>query len=535
VADQNVNESPKPQVLRVLHLEDNENDQVLVREMLRADELSCDTRAVKTRDEFEVELKKSGYDLIISDFSLPSYDGLKALETARKLSPRTPFIFFSGTIGEEVAVETLKNGAADYVLKQRPKRLIAAIRNALRSAEERLRAERMEREMRQMEEQLLRAQRLESLGALVGGIAHDLNNALVPIVIGVELLQREKLSADGQSMAHAMETSVRRSADMVRQMLLFARGGEADKALVQPSQLIQEICRIISKTFPKSIECRAHTENSWQVYGIPTQLHQVLLNLCVNARDAMPDGGTLTLSTEGVEVDAPDAARHGVDAGNYLCITVADTGDGIPPDVMEKIFQPFFTTKKPDRGTGLGLSICKNIVKNHRGFLTVRSKPGMGSEFHIYLPAVAERSSPAEPKKTAPPSGNGETILVIDDEETILAISRAALQNFGYKVFIASGGVEAITIFNKNPEIKLVISDLDMPLMDGLATITELRKIRSDVKVLIASGTDKKLTETMPRLKTDGVIIKPFSSHHLLETVRQILSGMPVSNGNNGY
>jgi len=261
----------------------------------------------------------------------------------------------------------------------------------------------------------------------------------------------------------------------------------------------------------------------------------VLLNLCVNARDAMPDGGTLTLSTEGVEVDAPDAARHGVDAGNYLCITVADTGEGIPPDVMEKIFQPFFTTKKPDRGTGLGLSICKNIVKNHRGFLTVRSKPGMGSEFHIYLPAVAERSSPAEPKKTAPPSGNGETILVIDDEETILAISRAALQNFGYKVLIASGGVEAITIFNKNPEIKLVISDLDMPLMDGLATITELRKIRSDVKVLIASGTDKKLTETMPRLKTDGVIINPFRSHHLLETVRQILSGMPVSNGNGGY
>ena len=523
-----VNDAQKSRVLRVLHLEDNENDQLLVQEMLRTEGIVCDTVSVKTENDFESALQKNHFDLIISDFSLPSCNALFALDLARKLRPQTPFIFFSGTIGEDVAVETLKKGATDYVLKQRPGRLVAAIKNALRSVEEHARVERMEREMRQLEEQLLRAQRLESLGALVGGIAHDLNNALVPIVIGVELLQRESLSPDGRSMAGAMETSVRRSAEMVRQMLLFARGGEADKSAIEPAQLVREISRIISKTFPKSIHCRVQAGRSAAVMGVATQLHQVLLNFCVNARDAMPNGGTLTLSTDVAKVDAAEALRNGVEPGPFMYIAVTDTGEGIPAAVQEKIFQPFFTTKPPGKGTGLGLSTCRSIVKSHGGFITVRSAVGEGSEFRVWLPMTSDKPQAATVKTIAPPSGNGERILVVDDEETILAIARAALQNFGYKVLIATSGVEAISLFTKHPDVALVISDLAMPFMDGKTTVAELRKLRPDIRIVIASGTEKELEETLPHIKADGFVVKPFASHELLEMVHRVLASTPV-------
>lgn len=513
--------------MRVLHLEDDENDQVLVQEMLRADGLACDTVVVNNEKDFAVALGKNQFDLIISDFSLPSGDAIKALAIARDRSPQTPFIFFSGTIGEEVAVETLKQGATDYVLKQRPKRLAAAVRNALRGVAERARVREVEAEMRQLEAQLLRAQRMESLGSLVGGIAHDLNNALVPIIIGVELLQREKISNDANGMLQAMESSARRSAEMVRQMLLFARGGESEKSEVQPAQLVKEMSRIISETFPKSIQCRAAVDRSSSpVLGVPTQLHQVLMNLCVNARDAMPQGGTLTLSVENAKVSAADALRHGVEAGNYLSITVTDTGEGIPPEVIDKIFQPFFTTKGLGKGTGLGLSTCRSIAKSHGGFLTVRSQRGEGSEFKILLPASTGHVAPVPEKKAPPPSGNGERILVVDDEETILAIARAALQNFGYKVMIASGGIEALSLFSKYPDTHLVISDLAMPLMNGRTTIAEIRKLNAEVKVIIASGTEEELKVSLPHIKADGVIIKPFTSEDLLETVHRVLTNV---------
>ncbi|HXE43038.1 MAG TPA: response regulator, partial [Candidatus Baltobacteraceae bacterium] len=292
-------EPAKSRMLNVLHLEDSENDHILVAEMLRAEGMECEFVFVKTEGDFESSLKRNSFDVIISDFSLPSCDAIKALEIAQEISPQTPFIFFSGTIGEEVAIEMLKKGATDYVLKQRPGRLVAAVRNALRASGERVRIQRMEDEMRQLQEQFLRAQRLESLGALVGGIAHDLNNMLVPVIVGVDILRQEKLSDDARSMMQTMENSARRSAEMVKQMLLFARGGETNKAIIHLTPLIKEMCRIISDTFPKSIQCKVQLDKySWPVLGVTTQLHQVLLNLCVNARDAMPKGGTLTLSTE---------------------------------------------------------------------------------------------------------------------------------------------------------------------------------------------------------------------------------------------
>ncbi len=764
--------------VRLLHLEDDERDQMLVRELLQAEGLPCETVAVTTAEEFESALRQQPFDLIISDFTLPSFDGLRALDIARRLCPQTPFIFFSGTIGEEAAVESLKHGATDYVLKQRPGRLVSAVRRALENFQERARLRRMETELRQLEERLrivarasndivwewdiaggtvwfsenfenvlglpreeigaslekwhqlihpddrervvagftamlaaggrvwwsehrlrrangrylhvydrasviydaarkplrvvgitqdmteqkhaeakireqaelldkaqdaiivcdpdrrivywnkgaeriygwsarealgrnvrellfhdiapaalrdvepalesrnewigelacftkdhrslivqsratlirddagrpqslllintditerkqleeqfLRAQRLESLGALVGGLAHDLNNALVPILIGVEILHQQPLSPDAAGMLRTMETSARRSAEMIKQMLLFARGGESVRTVLHPDQLVREMARIIRDTFPKNIRCRVHLDKSlWPVSGYATQLHQVLMNLCVNARDAMPQGGTLTLSVQNATLTEAEAARHeGARPGNYCCLGVADTGTGISPDVLEKIFQPFYTTKPPGKGTGLGLSTCRNIVRNHGGFMTVRSTVGAGSEFQVWLPA-AETAAPAEPAagQSPPPAGHGEHILVVDDEQSILAITRAALENYGYEVSTAAGGAEAITRFAQTPEnVRVVICDLAMPLMDGQATVRALRKIRPGFKTIVISGWEKDTAAQLAQIQPDVFLPKPFTSDALLRAVHEALK----KNGQNG-
>ena len=247
-------------------------------------------------------------------------------------------------------------------------------------------------ERKLLEEQFLRAQRLESLGILVSGIAHDLNNTLSPILMGAEIVREEIPSPEIESILDTMQTSARRSKDMVKQMLTFVRGGEAGKMLINPAQLIKEMGRIITDTFPKSIQCRVQVDKSaWPVCGLPTQLHQVLLNLCVNARDAMPEGGTLTLSAKNAQLRSADVALHpDAKPGNYLCMSVADTGTGIPAEQLGKIFEPFFTTKVPGKGTGLGLSTSLSIIKNHDGFITVHSEVGRGTEFKFYLPAATE-------------------------------------------------------------------------------------------------------------------------------------------------
>lgn len=758
-------------LVRILHLEDNENDHVLVREMLQTEGLSCELVPVKTREEFNSALRQSKYDLIISDYTLPSFDGLRALSLAREVCPDTPFIFFSGTIGEEAAVESLRNGAVDYVLKQRPSRLAPAVRRALRNRQERALRKQAERALQQseerfrivaratndvvwewdiktnqvwfsenfqavfghsredidatlewwldlihpddkgrvttgittllasggrvwwdehrvrranggyaqvlerasvmydsarkpqrmvgvtidmserkqaeekireqaalldkardaiivadlderivywnqsaeriygwgaaevmgqrltevlfhgkpppeleetiksvrergewagelhelardgrpvivqgrstlirdeqgrpkslliintditerklLEEQFLRAQRLESLGVLVSGIAHDLNNTLSPILMGVEIVREEVVSPETGSILDTMQTSARRSADMVRQMLTFVRGGEAKKHLIHAAQLVKEMGRIITDTFPKSIHCRVTVDkSSWPVRGLPTQLHQVLLNLCVNARDAMPRGGTLTLSVKNAQLGPADVALH-PDArpGNYLCLSVTDTGSGIPPEQLGKIFEPFFTTKAPGKGTGLGLSTSLSIIKSHDGFITVHSEVGRGTEFKCYFPAATEIPEEAVAEPISLPPGNGECILIVDDEEAILAIMRSTLENYGYQVLTAGSGLEAIAHFTQNSDaVHLIITDLAMPFMDGRAAIQALRKIRPDVKIIVASGSEKEVEDLRKDIQTDAFLPKPFTNEILLKAVHLVLA-----------
>jgi signal transduction histidine kinase/CheY-like chemotaxis protein len=389
-------------------------------------------------------------------------------------------------------------------------------------------------ERKRLEEQFLRAQRLEGLGVLVSGIAHDLNNAISPILIGANILQDDpRLPAETKGIVKTMEASAQRGAEMVRQVLTFARGGEARKMPIRVEQLVKETGRIIADTFPKNIHCRVQTHpDLWPVHAIPTQLHQVLMNLCVNARDAMPEGGSLVISLNNERFDANQAARvPGAKPGSYLCLAVTDTGMGIPPEHRDKIFQPFFTTKAPDKGTGLGLSTSMTIVKNHGGFMTVDSKVDRGTEFKFYLPAATGPTDNSVPPKPVLPNGNGERIMVVDDEEAVLAIVRTTLEHYGYRVMTANGGLEAVAQFSpKRKEIDLVITDLVMPFMDGRATILTLRKMTAEIKVIAMSGVEQDKSGLLERgFKTSGFIAKPFTTESLVKAVQLALAPQPVN------
>jgi CheY-like chemotaxis protein len=314
---------------------------------------------------------------------------------------------------------------------------------------------------------------------------------------------------------------------MIRQMLTFARGGQTVNSPIRADALVREMGKIITDTFPKSIQCSVRTDRDIRIIsGNPTQIHQVLMNLCVNARDAMPAGGSLTLTVENVDVSPAEAPpQPGARPGKYVCIRVEDTGAGIPPEQMNKIFQPFFTTKAPGKGTGLGLSTCQSIVKNLNGFITVQSRLLVGTEFKVYLPSEGAGSAATAASPQSPPNGRGERILVVDDEESILAITRTALENYGYLVSTAASGLEAVARFREDPQsISLVMTDHSMAFMDGHAIIALLRKIRPDIKVILTSGSEKEVQDVGDLSDTNGFIPKPFTTEKLLNIIHDVLT-----------
>ena len=580
--------------LRILHLEDDHADAELLKVTLAGENLDSTITRVETRPEFEQALANGQFDLIISDYSLPGFDGLSALGMAAARLPDTPFIFSSGTIGEERAIEALLNGATDYVLKDRPARLMSAIRRAVADAEtaqerrraaERIReqAELLDRaqdaicllgmdqtilfwnksaerlygwsagealgrncrdllfqgdparplaaqthlnnagewrgefeqttrdgkkitvesrwtlvrdgkgtpksmliintdvtEKRQIESLLLRTQRLDSIGALAGGIAHDLNNCLTPVLIGLNVLEAEVTSEAGRKMLKVMHSCTRRSADMVRRILLFARGVSGEHSSLQLRHLIGEMTKLAEDTFPGSIEIQTRVAPELAlVTGNATQLNQVLLNLCVNARDAMPDGGRLQIEAVNFVLDQENARSKELPSGPYVLLTVSDTGHGMAAEVLEKIFEPFFTTKGPGKGTGLGLSTVLGIVKTHRGKVEVSSLPGRGTTISVYLPA-ASGAAPLSggPAPAQMPKGDGEFILLVDDESATLEVTRLLLEAYGYNVATATHGAEAVARYREHSAgFNAVITDIMRPVMDGPNTIQALRQI----------------------------------------------------------
>ena len=382
---------------------------------------------------------------------------------------------------------------------------------------------------KKMEVQFLRAQRMESIGTLAGGIAHDLNNVLAPILMSLELLKAECPAPSSQELIDIVASSAQRGADMVKQVLQFARGVEGRRMQVQVQHLLREVEKIVRDTIPKNIIMRSSIPlDLWSVTGDPTQLHQVLMNLCVNARDALPSGGTLTLSAENVVLDTQFAALE-PDAvpGNYLLLQVEDNGTGISPEVIERIFDPFFTTKAVDRGTGLGLSTSLAIVKSHGGLLRVYSEIGMGTRFKVYLPAMGTMADqPHESAAVVMPRGNGELIMVVDDELAVREITRQTLVAFGYTVVLASDGAEAVAIFAaRKDEIAAVLTDMMMPVMDGPATIQVLRRMKPTVKIIAASGLSANgHVGHATRLGVKHFLPKPYTAQTLLTVLRETLT-----------
>ncbi len=387
-------------------------------------------------------------------------------------------------------------------------------------------------EQRKLEQQFLRAQRLESIGTLAGGIAHDLNNILAPISMAIELLRMRVADARSNELLGTIANSAKRGADMVGQVLSFARGMEGRRVEVHPRQLIREIEGILRDTFLTNTTIEvAISRDLWTLHGDPTQLHQVLLNLCVNARDALPEDGKITIGAENVEID-PTFAAMNLEAkeGPHVCIQVEDTGEGIPPDIIDKIFDPFFTTKSVGKGTGLGLSTSLAIVKSHGGFIRVTSKPGEGTRFRIYLPANPELAGAvASQSRAALPEGNDEMILVVDDEASIRQITRQTLETFGYRALVASNGQEALEIYAlHHEEIRCVITDMMMPTMDGPATIRGLMEIDPAVRIIAASGIAG--NREVAHLAGSGVkdfLAKPYTAETLLNCLQQVLANEP--------
>ncbi len=760
---------PVKRSLQILSLEDNPHDAEFLRRRLSNEGLNFQFTQVETRPDFTQALDQQKYDLILSDYTIPAFSGREALLLAREKCPEVPFIFFSGTIGDERAVECLKIGAADFVLKDNPSRLGAAIRRAIEETEQRHRlaetsralqvaevrfrtlveqsivgvyviqdgcwtyvnpkieailgylAEEMvgrpvanfiapkdrslvqqninkrltgavaslryqlqmmhksgalldvevhgsyteynghpgimgvmlditERkrtegqireqatlldkalnaimlrdlsgvirywnegaqrlygwssqeaigqladtllfrkefpgayeaprqaveqgewngefkhttkagveviieshwtlicddsgepksilvvnhdvtEKRKIDAQVRRTQRMDSIGALAGGIAHDLNNVLSPILMALTLLKEQNQTESGQKLLDILDTSCRRGAEMVKQILLFARGAEGERRVIRLQQLLGDLVKVLKQMFPKTIKVEIRSPNDlWAVMGDTTQLHQVFMNLCVNARDAMPNGGLIRIEASNTMLDELAVRMYGEgSAGSYVLITVSDTGTGIPPEIMEKIFEPFFTTKEVGKGTGLGLSTVLGIIKGQGGFVKVYSENGRGTSFRVYLPAVDSAETQRPVQFIEVPQGHGENILLVDDEMAIREITKAALEQNGYVVYAAADGAEAVALYaQRQNEINVVITDMTMPVMDGSSTIRVLQRINPEVKVIAVSGlmVDLKSAQ-VEETRNVQFLAKPFDIEKLLITLNQMLTGKP--------
>ena len=639
--------------LRILHLEDDLRDGELVRSLLEGEGIVAELLRVDTREEFQTALKRDRFDLIISDFTLPSFDGKSALAMARELAPDTPFIFVSGTMGEDAAITSLRSGATDYVLKHRIERFVPAVRRTLQEMEERRTRRKAEEQLREseqmfrliaenatdliavldlkgrrvynspsyqsilghptalrgtdsfreihpddrerirqvfqrtvesgageraefrfvgkngevrliesqgslvrdeagkpekivvvsrdvterkkLEDELRQSQKMESLGTLAAGIAHDFNNIL-GIIMGHFSLLKKKIGdhPDVLQNSEAILTAVDRGAALVRQIMTYARNTEASFEPLIIDDVILELMAMFKGTIAKTITFDIELEKpATLILGDRTQLHQALLNLCVNARDAMPSGGRITISTQQVSADAIAGGDTVRNQKQYLCVRVSDTGSGIDEITRSRIFEPFFTTKGRDKGTGLGLSVVYGIVKAHGGFIDVQSQIGIGTTFLLYLPVPPPgHALDGSAEERRPSAGGYPTILLIEDEDPMRELLEEVFGEAGYPVLAAGNGVDAIRLFQAHAaDIGAVVSDFGLPGIDGMALFMKLRQINRSVRVVFTSGyIDPDLAHELFTLGVAEIIPKPFDPEKVLHKVEELL-GKETSHG----
>lgn len=384
-------------------------------------------------------------------------------------------------------------------------------------------------EQKRTQEHLFRAQRMESIGTLAGGIAHDLNNILSPIMMSVDMLQLNENDAETSRWLGMIKENAERGTELVKQVLTFARGMTGERVRVQLKHIVKDLVAVLTETLPRSITVKFDIPaDLWVISADPTQIHQVLMNVCINARDAMPMGGTLSIKAANVSVDE-NYARMNIDAepGNFVRLTVSDTGTGMTLDILKRVFDPFFTTKEVGKGTGLGLATTMTIVKSHHGFINVYSEPSKGTRFSIYFPASeAPKESYFAAEKKKLPKGNGELILVVDDEMNIRDVTVATLTRFGYKAVSAVDGTDALAVYSQqHKDIALVLTDMAMPYMDGASLTRALKKMKPDIKIVAMSGliSDRQSAE-LANLNINAIISKPFTAETLLTTLESVFN-----------
>jgi signal transduction histidine kinase len=506
-------------------VEDSAADaELLLHELATAYDVTA-TR-VETAAAMSEALRTTTWDVVLSDYSMPAFTAPDALAVLRTTSLDLPFIIVSGTIGEETAVASLKAGACDFLVKGRLARLIPAIERERREVD--LRRERA-REQAALEEQLRQAQKMEAIGQLAGGIAHDFNNILTAI-LGYSELITEQIGPDkpiGQDLQEIV-MAAHRAATLTRQLLAFSRKQAINPTPVSLNTVTERLQPMLRRLITENISIRTSLDPATHtVLADETQLEQVLMNLVVNARDAMLNGGTLTIQTGNASLDE-DYVRHHTDSrpGGYAVLSVSDTGVGMSREVQARIFEPFFTTKEHGRGTGLGLAAVYGIVKQLGGNIWVYSEPGHGAVFKIYLPQTERQiESVVTRARVASPVGT-ETILLVEDEAAVRSFTRTVLQRYGYRVLEADSGEAALErIQGYDGPLDLLLTDVMLSGMDGGQLAQHIRRDRVDLAVLLMSGYAE---PAVTRSFQAELLEKPFTAPILLSRVREVLESQPL-------
>ena len=507
--------------LRILHVEDSEPDSELIHQMLVREGIECEIVRRDTKDEYIEDLKTRDFDLIFADCALPGFSGQHALELAREYAPEIPFIFVSGSIGEESAIESLHNGATDYVLKERLSRLVPAVTRAVEEHHEK------EKNL-EMEQRLRQAQQLEAVGTLAGGIAHDFNNILT-IIRGYSSLLANESEATGRvnEIAGTIDQAARRGADLVNQLLAFARKSDGTFTATKVNQLIRSLAVMLRETMSRNILFEFQLDDTLpEILADAGQIERVIINLVTNARDAMPSGGKIIFATSRIHGTQGVACLADAPNQDYLLLRVIDSGTGMNEDTRQHVFEPFFTTKPTGKGTGLGMPVAYGLMQSHHGAIDVFSELGKGTAVSLFFPILGEhhRQPTTRIPDVTKPSRGTETLLIVDDEEDVVGFLRLMLEAQGYRVLSAGSAEEAIEIFMQHrDEIDLLFSDVGLPSLDGFGLGHRLQELNPDLKIILASGYADRVREHALESDIEDFVSKPYSSDSILATIRTVL------------
>jgi signal transduction histidine kinase len=511
--------------LRVLLVEDSPDDADLLILTLQRGGYDLTVHRVETAKEMSEALNSQRWDVVLSDYSLPTFSAPDALATLQREGQDLPFIIVSGTVGEEVAVTALRAGAHDFLIKGNLARLIPALERSLREVSER-------RERVRLEAQLRQAQKMEAVGRLAGGIAHDFNNILTTIC-GYSEMVLDQIGSDKPISADLIEIrkAADRAAKLTRQLLAFSRQQVLRVVDVDVNEAMRAMQGMLQRLIGEDVVVQLTlTDPLPPVRADPVQLEQVLMNLAANARDAMPTGGRFTIRTSAAEAgEAIALTGLPVPPGRYIRLTISDTGSGMDALTRERLFEPFFTTKELGKGTGLGLATVYGIVKQLDGFIWVESEPGLGSTFSVFFhasdSATAASRQLTPPLASAPLATEREVVLLVEDDPGVRTLVSRTLKRHGYRLLEATSGAEGLAVAGRHgAAIDLVLTDVVMPLMRGPEMVSRIRETRPDIKVLYMSGhAGKPMTADSVLEPSTHLLEKPFQAHQLLQAVREIL------------